>query len=43
MANYELMLIIDPSLSEKDRTTTIDSLKELMKKYSIKVEKEDIW
>ena len=43
MANYELMLIIDPSLSEAERDSSLDNLKSLLKKVKAKVEKEDIW
>ena len=43
MANYEMMLIVNPTLSEEDRNTSIDSLKGVLKKYSAKILKEDIW
>lgn len=43
MANYEFMLIMDPSLSETDRESSIENLKDILKKYSTKVTKEDIW
>jgi len=43
MANYEMMVIVNSTLSEEDRTTTIDTLKKLLKKYSAKIEKEDVW
>ena len=43
MANYEMMLIVNPNLSEEDRNTSIDSLKGVLKKYSAKILKEDIW
>lgn len=43
MAKYELMLIVDPSLSEEERNTSITELKDLLAKNSATVEKEDIW
>lgn len=43
MANYEMMLIVDPSISEEDRTKTLDNVKALFKKNSVKITKEDIW
>lgn len=43
MANYELMSIIDPTVSEEDRNESINELKELFKKNSVKIEKEDVW
>lgn len=43
MANYEMMLIINPSLSEEERNTSYDGLKNILKKHSSKIEKEDVW
>jgi len=43
MAKYELMVIIDPSLSEEERNASIDNLKSILEKYSAKIEKEDVW
>lgn len=43
MANYEFMLILNPSLSEEDRNSSIETLKGTLAKYSAKIEKEDIW
>ncbi len=43
MANYELMTIIDPSLSEEERNIMINELKANLEKYSAKIEKEDVW
>jgi len=43
MAKYELMVIIDPSLSEEDRNASIDNLKSILDKYSAKITKEDVW
>lgn len=43
MANYELMMIVNPTISEEDRNKSIDEVKELFKTNSIKIEKEDVW
>ncbi len=43
MANYELMLIIKPNLSEEDRDSSIENLKSLFEQNEAKIEKEDIW
>ena len=43
MANYELMAIINPNLSEEDRNASIDNFKKILEKYEAKIEKEDIW
>jgi small subunit ribosomal protein S6 len=43
MANYEMMAIINPTISEEDRNKSIEELKELFKNNSVKIEKEDIW
>jgi small subunit ribosomal protein S6 len=43
MAKYELMIIIDPSISEEDRNASIDNLKSILEKNSAKITKEDIW
>ena len=43
MANYELMLIVNPGLTEDERNTSVDELKSLFTKYSVTIEKEDIW
>ncbi|MDR2411256.1 MAG: 30S ribosomal protein S6 [Candidatus Peribacteria bacterium] len=43
MANYELLLIIDPTLSEAERDISLENLKTLFKKAKVKIEKEDIW
>lgn len=42
MANYELMFIIDPSLSEDQRDASINELKALFETNSIKIEKEEV-
>lgn len=43
MANYELMLIVNPSISEEDRNTSMNNLKKLFEENSVKIEKEDVW
>jgi small subunit ribosomal protein S6 len=43
MANYELMVIINPSLSDEERTTSTDNLKAIFKENKVKIEKEDVW
>ncbi len=42
MTNYELMLIVDPSISEDDRNASIDNVKTLLE-ANWKIVKEDIW
>ena len=42
MANYELMFIVDPSLSEEEKNTSVDGLKAILEKLSAKVEKEEV-
>lgn len=43
MNKYEFMLIIDPSLSEEERNSSLDNLRALFKKSKVKIEKEDVW
>jgi small subunit ribosomal protein S6 len=43
MANYELLLILNPSLWEEEKNLSLDNLKALFKKAKVKIEKEDIW
>ncbi len=43
MAKYELMLILDPSLSEEDNKNLLTKIKEIIENASWKIEKEDIW
>lgn len=43
MANYELMAIINPNLSEDERNILIGELKSSLEKNSAKIEKEDVW
>ena len=43
MANYELMAIINPTITEEERNASINELKDLFAKNSVKIEKEDVW
>lgn len=43
MTKYEFMLIIDPSLSEEERNSSLENLRALLKKAEAKIEKEDVW
>jgi len=43
MANYELMAIVNPTISEDERNTLIAELKAALEKNSAKIEKEDVW
>jgi small subunit ribosomal protein S6 len=42
MAKYELMFIIDPSLSEDQRNESVNELKSLFEENSVKIEKEEV-
>lgn len=42
MANYELMFIVDPALSEDQRDASINELKTLLEANSAKIEKEEV-
>lgn len=43
MAKYELMLILNPSISEADRNSSLENLKSALVNAEAKIEKEDIW
>jgi len=43
MKNYELMVIVDPTLSEEEKTANLDSLKAILEEAGAKIEKEDVW
>lgn len=43
MKKYELMLIINPSISEDERNTAVWNIKDLVEKSSGKIVKEDTW
>lgn len=43
MTNYELMLILNPNISEEDRKNSLENIKSLLTKNEGKIKKEDIW
>lgn len=43
MTNYELMLIIDPQLSDDDTTANLEEVKGFITQVGGKVTSEDIW
>jgi ribosomal protein S6 len=43
MKKYELMLILNTSISDEDRNASLEELKKLLTKNEVKIEKEDIW
>lgn len=43
MAKYELMLILNPSISEAERNNSLENLKKALEESKAKIEKEDIW
>jgi len=43
MVKYEFMMIVDPTLSEEERTSKIDAVKSVLDKAGAKIEKEDVW
>ena len=43
MHKYELMLILNSSISEEDRNHSLEELRNLLTKNEVKIEKEDIW
>lgn len=43
MTNYELMAIVNPTISEEERNISINELKTLLENNSVKIEKEDVW
>ncbi|MDQ7008788.1 MAG: 30S ribosomal protein S6 [Candidatus Gracilibacteria bacterium] len=42
MVNYELMMIVDPTLSDEEKTAKIDIIKGILDKAGAKITKEDI-
>ena len=38
-----MMAIVNPTVSEEERNASIDELKALLEKNSVKIEKEDVW
>lgn len=43
MRKYELMLILNSSISEEERNSSLEELKKLLTENEVKIEKEDIW
>ena len=43
MVKYELMMIVDPTLSEEERTAKIDAVKSILDKIGAKIINEDVW
>lgn len=43
MAKYELMMILDPSIAEADRNSSLEAVKDLLAQADAKIEKEDVW
>ncbi|MDD3302795.1 MAG: 30S ribosomal protein S6 [Candidatus Gracilibacteria bacterium] len=43
MKTYELMLIVNPTISESDRTSSIEEIKKIIENFSGKIKKEDVW
>ena len=43
MTKYELMMIVDPSLSDEERTAKIEAVKSVLEKAGTKIIQEDIW
>ncbi len=43
MAKYELMLIINPAISEDQRNASVSDLKALFAKNEVTISKEDVW
>jgi small subunit ribosomal protein S6 len=43
MVKYELMMIVDPTISDEERTVKIDAVKTILANAGAKIEKEDVW
>lgn len=43
MSKYELMLLIDPKLSDDEQNNVLASIEEIISQADGKVEKKDIW
>lgn len=43
MANYELMMILNPEAGEKELAGTVDNVKKVLKEAKAKVTNEDVW
>lgn len=43
MTKYEYMIILDPSISEEERNSSLTELKALFEANNVKIESEDVW
>lgn len=43
MANYELMMILNPAVGEEALTSSIDGIKKVLAEAKATIEKEDVW
>ncbi len=43
MTKYELMIIVNPTISDEEKTARIDMLKATLKKAKTKIINEDVW
>ena len=43
MKDYELMIIVNPSLQEDERTKVLETLAKTIKKHSWEITREDVW
>lgn len=43
MANYELMMILNPAAGEESLSESVDGIKKVLKTAKAKIEKEDVW
>jgi ribosomal protein S6 len=43
MANYELMVILNPEAGEESLTASVDGIKKLLSEADAKVVNEDVW
>ena len=43
MVKYEFMMIVDPTISEEERTNKIEAVKIVLDKAGAKITNEDVW
>lgn len=43
MKQYEFMLIVDPTITEAERNSSVDAIKKLIETNSWEIKKEDVW
>ncbi len=43
MANYELMMILNPAIWEESLWASIDGIKKILKEEKVKITNEDVW